>query len=477
MKMKTVVLLMAVLLTLAGWPLYGNAEETPPPIPAEEQPEVLTRGPVHEAFAEPVDLQFQPGLVAPAQPPVNIIENPPTDRPVGTQFVWVPGYWAWDSERNGYIWVSGCWRATPPNMSWVSGYWAKVVQGWQWVPGFWIPVTNAEQVEYLPAPPAIEEAQPPVAPLDSDNIWVPSCWYWYQGQYIQRPGYWLKAKSNWVWMPSHYVWTPRGYVFVKGYWDYVLDSRGVLFSPVYFPRKFYEKPGFSYSLSIVVDTGNLQFSLFTYPRYGHYYFGDYYDDSYVSIGIYPWFEFERYHTWYDPIYEYNRWHFHKTDPGWDKHERDEYNRRRADKSLRPPRTYNAMKNRLVGLPEPQRRSFQTAKPLSVFIADKKSPLKFGNVKPNAKEKLSRQSTNVQKFREDRRRWESQANKQKTAPSSGERKVPRTQPERVKIPASPVTGERHWSDIFKKKPPGRPADEKKTETKNSRRTKGDRGKNN
>ena len=31
----------------------------------------------------------------------------------GAQFVWVPGYWSWDADRNGYIWVSACWRAAP----------------------------------------------------------------------------------------------------------------------------------------------------------------------------------------------------------------------------------------------------------------------------------------------------------------------------------------------------------------------------
>jgi hypothetical protein len=51
-----------LLLALAAGPLYGQAtEQPPPPMPAQEQPEVLTRGPVHEAFAEPVNLQVQSG--------------------------------------------------------------------------------------------------------------------------------------------------------------------------------------------------------------------------------------------------------------------------------------------------------------------------------------------------------------------------------------------------------------------------------
>jgi len=99
------------ILALASGPLYGDATAQPPPTPAEEQPEVLTRGPVHEAFAEPVNLQVQAGLVAPQQPPAKIEEIPPADKPEGDQFVWVPGYWSWDGDRSGYIWVSACWRA------------------------------------------------------------------------------------------------------------------------------------------------------------------------------------------------------------------------------------------------------------------------------------------------------------------------------------------------------------------------------
>ncbi|MCX5638116.1 MAG: YXWGXW repeat-containing protein, partial [Planctomycetota bacterium] len=122
--MKTAIMIVMTLALAAG-PLYGTATEqplpppssedmnAPPPTPAQEQPEVLTRGPVHEAFAEPVNLQVQAGLVAPTQSPPNIEEIPPAEKPAGKQFVWVPGYWSWDGDRNNYIWVNGCWRVAP----------------------------------------------------------------------------------------------------------------------------------------------------------------------------------------------------------------------------------------------------------------------------------------------------------------------------------------------------------------------------
>ncbi|MGA2500458.1 MAG: hypothetical protein ABSH20_22165, partial [Tepidisphaeraceae bacterium] len=72
--------------TVLAWTIPGQAQNAPA-LPAQEQPEVLTRGPVHEAFAEPVNLDFQAGVVAPVQPPANIAEIPPADRPAGDHFV------------------------------------------------------------------------------------------------------------------------------------------------------------------------------------------------------------------------------------------------------------------------------------------------------------------------------------------------------------------------------------------------------
>src|SRR3954470_11863358 len=115
--------------------------------------EVLTRGPVHEAYAEPTDPTPRPTPVVPQQPPEPVPELPPDTRPEGDNVSWIPGYWAWDDESSGFLWVSGWWRDEPPGRRWVTGYWQQVEGGWQWVPGFW--ATEAvNQVEYLPEPPA-----------------------------------------------------------------------------------------------------------------------------------------------------------------------------------------------------------------------------------------------------------------------------------------------------------------------------------
>ena len=379
-------------------------QDTPPATPLQEQPEVLSRGPVHEAFAEPVNTQLETGLIAPSQPPPNIEEVPPADRPQGRQFVWIPGYWSWDADRNSYIWVSACWREAPPNKSWVPGYWSRVSEGWEWVAGFWTP-TGVREIEYLPAPPAITEVEPPAPATSPDTIWVPPCMYWSQSRYVRREGYWLAAQPNWVWVPSHYISTPRGYIFAEGHWDYPLERRGMLFAPVCFPAALSMRAGFTYSPSVVIDVGLLRVSLFAYPRYSHYFFGDYYDDAYLRIGIFPWFDSRRNHAWYDPIYEHDRWQNLRAQPRWEEREREDYNRRRANTELRPARTYREQESRLAKMPEPQRRAFQVTQPMNA-AASRGSPMKFERIGTDARQRISKQATAVSAFRDERNRWES-----------------------------------------------------------------------
>jgi len=387
-------------------PEEGAASIAPPALPEEPAgTEVLTRGPVHEAFAEPVNLQVEADLVVPDQPPPEIEEVPPAERPQGESFVWVPGYWSWDADRTAYIWVSACWRLAPPSMYWVPGYWAQVTGGWRWVAGYWAPVGSAE-VEYLPPPPQSYDLQPPAPAPTPDSFWVPPCDYWDQGQFVRRPGYWLTAQPGWVWIPSHYVRTPRGYVFIRGHWDYSLERRGLLFAPVYFPPSVRIRPGFTYSPTVLVNVRILTVNLFVYPSYCHYYFGDYYDDAYLRVGIYPWFDSVRIHRWYDPLYVHDRWRHHKTDPRWEEHERHEYDLRRANKDLRPPRTYGEMESRLAKTPKSQQEDLQLAQPLSVVAAGKASPLKFERINTEARDRIAKQAAEEHALREGRSRTES-----------------------------------------------------------------------
>jgi hypothetical protein len=402
-------------------PPTSPAQTPPPPIPSPEQftapqsppppavgpaaataqpaPEVLTRGPIHEAFAEPVNYNPEPGIVVQRAPPAAIEEVPPDQRPEGA--VWIPGYWAWDDDRGDFIWVSGIWRVPPPNTAWVPGYWTQTAAGFQWTPGFW--KTNpTREIVYLPAPPASVELGPTIPPPSEDHIWVSGCWLWSAPRYVWRPGYWMVPQPQWVWVPAHYVWTPRGYVFVDGYWDYAMASRGLLFAPVYFARPM---PGLYYSPTVVIDTGLLTFSLFTRPAYCHYYFGDYYDAGYVQVGILPWFEFHRRHGWYDPIYEHMRWSRRHDEPRWAEHVRERYRQARDNRDLRPPRTYQAEIAKIATVPPVQRKELELAKPLSQVVAAKTVDMKFEKLTQTRRDEMAKRSKDIEKYRTQRAGWE------------------------------------------------------------------------
>src|SRR3954452_16677379 len=76
-----------------------------PPPAAPDNYEVLARGPVHEAFAEPVDYTPEAGPVADKAPPELIEELPPDQKPEGADVEWIPGYWSWEEEDKEYLWV------------------------------------------------------------------------------------------------------------------------------------------------------------------------------------------------------------------------------------------------------------------------------------------------------------------------------------------------------------------------------------
>jgi hypothetical protein len=374
-----------------------------PATPVEEQPEVLTRGPVHEAFAEPVGLTTDEGMVAPRRPPADVAEEPPTQRPQGSNIVWVPGYWAWDADRDDYIWVSACWRAAPPGMFWLPGYWTQAPEGWRWVSGAWSPV-GTRDIQYLPEPPTLQEEQALGAPPSTDYVWVPACQYWSNGRYEVRRGYWLEQQPGWVWVPSSYIWSPHGYIFIAGHWDYAMEQRGILFAPVYFHAPLYLRPGFVYSPSIVLDIGLLEVNLFAYPRYHHYYFGDYYDEAYLRVGIYPRFEAARYHSWYDPTYEYDRWRHERSDARWEEHERHEYESRRSNAAARPPRTWHEMEEREARSPA-DARARPIARPLTTVAAESTS-WKFKDVDDASRRQIASKARDVGDFRDERSQWES-----------------------------------------------------------------------
>ena len=311
---------------------------------AAEDVQILTRGPVHEAFAESVSYNPQAGLIVKSAPPAAIEELPPEQQLEGDNVTWISGYWAWDDDQNDFLWISGVWRNLPPGRQWVPGYWSDIGDGqYQWTSGYWADSTTTE-VAYIPSPPPrnIDAGANIDAPAD-DSSWIPGNWMWTDARYVWRPGYWTPLRTNWTWVPARFCWTRRGYVFIDGYWDYAVACRGVLFAPVYFNRHIYATPGYYYTPSIVVALNVFTDHLFVRPRCGHYYFGDYYASRYRDAGYYASYTWHGRDHGYDPIYAYDRWH-HRHEQGWENRRRDDFNYFRTHEDARPPHTWAAMRD-------------------------------------------------------------------------------------------------------------------------------------
>src|SRR5581483_12499300 len=77
---------LAVLLAAKG----PAQDEQPPPDPApQDGVSVLTRGPVHEAYAEPSETQPQASPLVTKQPPEPVEETPPDQKPEGDNVQWL----------------------------------------------------------------------------------------------------------------------------------------------------------------------------------------------------------------------------------------------------------------------------------------------------------------------------------------------------------------------------------------------------
>ena len=334
-------------------PRRGLPRRSRPPQPPQEQPEgdpnveVLTRGPIHEAYAMPVSDGRTTGLVIAQRPPEPVQEQPPEVKPEGNNASWISGYWSWDDERKDFIWVSGVWRVSPPAYRWMPGYWQEAQGGWQWVSGYWMPGAKQE-VEYLPQPPATIEQGPTSAAPGPTYFWVPGHWQWRLLSYVWVPGYWAESRPDLVWVHPTYYWCPRGYVYCDGYWDYPLEQRGLMFSPVYFSG-----PVAYYQPAVCIDSRAVTVSLFSRPAYCHYYYGDYYGDSYVTIGIRPWFYYGHPRYGYDPLFCYYRAYNYR-DPHWEANLHAWHAYYVGHPEMRPPHTL-AEQRRLMADPRARER--------------------------------------------------------------------------------------------------------------------------
>ncbi len=72
--------------------------------------------------------------VAFAPPALPVYVQPPCP---GPDYIWTPGYWAWDPDI-GYYWVPGTWVLAPfQGALWTPGYWGWSDGVYVWYPGYW----------------------------------------------------------------------------------------------------------------------------------------------------------------------------------------------------------------------------------------------------------------------------------------------------------------------------------------------------
>ncbi|MCL2330443.1 MAG: hypothetical protein FWC56_03975, partial [Phycisphaerae bacterium] len=401
---------------------------------------ILNRGPVHEAYAEPVVFDPSPGVIVPIQPPELLNEAPPQMAPTGADVAWIPGYWAWDDERSNYIWISGVWRNITPGQQFVPGYWRQVPGGSQWVPGFW-QSASVRQVQYLPPPPQSIEVAPTVIP-GPNQIWVPGVWLWKGTGYVWRPGYWIMAQENWVWVPDHYTWTPAGYVFVAGYWDYALPRRGVLLAPVLVPqqviamRAVIVQPRIAYTPTVAINVNVFVGQLFSRPSQGHYYFGDYFDKKYFTGGIYPAYSFHESKYGYDPVFANYLIRQQGSRADVISRLREDYHYRRDNPAARPPRLYLDLRQ-LEGRRDVNPRLANwtnMAQSLDRFAQQTNQPMKFQSLPKDRMDSFRQTVDKTRQFQTQR----SQLEAQQASPSRGGAISSPSSPSISRNPAGPTT---------------------------------------
>ena len=78
--------------TLLGSGIGVAQENQASPVTEADDAEILTRGPVHEAFAGTVSYNPEPGLIVDKQPPALIEEVPPEQQLDGENVTWSPRF-------------------------------------------------------------------------------------------------------------------------------------------------------------------------------------------------------------------------------------------------------------------------------------------------------------------------------------------------------------------------------------------------
>jgi hypothetical protein len=183
LRHASVLTLFLSIASIIGCGLFYQTPDAPEE-PAEE-PHAQFSEPRHEVFA-PFPAALSSHVFSVLHPPPSPLpELPPEAKPEGDDVVWVPGYWAWDANRDDWVWVNGVWVHAPRGRRWMPGYWSVAADGWHWIHGFWAidppPPPSAQPLAVSSSPSAGWYEDPGLAFFTAFGMW----WPWYQSRPLQ----------------------------------------------------------------------------------------------------------------------------------------------------------------------------------------------------------------------------------------------------------------------------------------------------
>src|SRR5207248_1484844 len=154
------------------------------------------------------------------------------------------------------------------------------------------PKPEASPVVPKEPPEPIDELPPDQKP-EGDNVqWIPGYWAWddQASDFLWISGFWRDVPPGRRWVPGTWQKVEGGWQWVAGFWDHPLHERGLLFAPVRIDRTVLARR-WTYVPSYCVQSDFLLTALFVRPSHQHYYFGDYFERSYVKSGFVPWVDY------------------------------------------------------------------------------------------------------------------------------------------------------------------------------------------
>ena len=125
-------------------------------------------------------------------------------------------------------------------------------------------------------------------------------------------------------------------------------------------------------------------------------------------GFLPWFKCQTIHTWYDPLFVYDRWHFQQTDPHWAANLAHGFELRRSNRDLRPARTFTELQVQMTRLPANRRPERPLVESVKTYAASQHTPIKFERINNTERQQIAVKATDVRSLRDQRAQWEAPA---------------------------------------------------------------------